>query len=189
MVIGILAVQGAFIEHQAILNRLNVKNFQIRNKVDLNRQMDGIILPGGESTAMGKLLHDLDMMDDLKKMIDQGLPVFGTCAGMILLAETIEKDNKKHIGLMHISVERNGYGRQLSSFLTEAHFNNHMIPMTFIRAPYITKKGDDVTILSTVDGRWVAAREKNMLATAFHPELTNDLSVHVYFLGMISSLS
>jgi 5'-phosphate synthase pdxT subunit len=189
MVIGILAVQGAFIEHQAILNRLNVKNFQIRNKVDLNRQMDGIILPGGESTAMGKLLNDLDMMNDLKRLIHDGLPVFGTCAGMILLAETIEHEDKKHIGLMNITVERNGYGRQLSSFLTEAPFNNQKIPMTFIRAPYITKKGENVTILSTVDGRWVAAREKNMLATAFHPELTNDTSVHVYFLEMISSLS
>lgn len=189
MVIGILALQGAFVEHEQVLKQLNVESFQIRNKFDLNRKMDGIILPGGESTAMGKLLNDLDMINDLREMIKHGLPTFGTCAGMILLAESLTNDPKKHLGLMHITVERNGYGRQLSSFYTEDLFDEKKIPMTFIRAPYIKKKGEDVTILATVDGKWVAAKEKNMLATAFHPELSKDVSVHVYFLKMISSLS
>jgi 5'-phosphate synthase pdxT subunit len=189
MVIGILAVQGAFIEHEHVLNKLKIESFQIRNKVDLNRKMDGIILPGGESTAMGKLLNDLDMMNDLRNLIAHGLPAFGTCAGMILLAESLTNDPKQHIGLMHITVERNGYGRQLSSFYTEDLFDGKRIPMTFIRAPFIKKKGEDVNILATVDGKWVAARDKNMLATAFHPELSNDVTVHEYFLEMISSLS
>jgi 5'-phosphate synthase pdxT subunit len=187
MTIGILAVQGAFIEHHHMLKCMGVDTFDIRQKKDLLRPMDGLILPGGESTTMGKLLRDLDMLDNLKKMIQQGLPVFGTCAGMILLAESLESDPTIHLGLMHITVKRNAYGRQLSSFMTVDQFDQHMIPMTFIRAPYISRKGDSVHILSTVSGKWVAARENNMLATAFHPELTEDTSVHAYFLEMISS--
>jgi 5'-phosphate synthase pdxT subunit len=187
MIIGILAVQGAFIEHHHMLKRMGVDTFDIRQKKDLLRPMDGLILPGGESTTMGKLLRDLDMLNDLKKMIQKGLPVFGTCAGMILLAESLENDPSIHLGLMHITVKRNAYGRQLSSFMTVDRFDQQMIPMTFIRAPYILDKGDSVQILSTVSGKWVAARENNMLATAFHPELTENTSVHAYFLKMISS--
>lgn len=189
MQIGILALQGAFIEHQKMLEDLNVKTFQIRQLNDLNKPMDGLILPGGESTAMGKLLRDLHMLEPIKQKIAHGLPVMGTCAGMILLAKALDQDPTVHFGLMDIKVTRNAYGRQLSSFYTEDLFNSKKIPMTFIRAPYITSKGDEVTILSTVDGKWVAARQNNMLATAFHPELTKDSTVHAYFLEMVSSSS
>ncbi|HAX02764.1 MAG: glutamine amidotransferase subunit PdxT [Tenericutes bacterium GWC2_34_14] len=189
MTIGILALQGAFIEHRMMLNRLGVNTFEIRQKKDLNQPMDGLILPGGESTAMGRLLKDLDLLEPLKQMIKDGLPVMGTCAGMILLASNIKDDKTVHFGLMDITVARNAYGRQLSSFYTNDLFNQKSIPMTFIRAPYIVSKGDHVSILSTVDGRWVAARQNHMLALAFHPELSEDLSVHTYFLEMISSSS
>ncbi|MDY0074281.1 MAG: pyridoxal 5'-phosphate synthase glutaminase subunit PdxT [Acholeplasmataceae bacterium] len=189
MTIGILAVQGAFIEHEHILNQLHVSSFEIRKKEDLDQPMDGIILPGGESTAMGKLLRDLDMLDTLKEKIAQGLPTLGTCAGMILLAKSLYQDPTVHLGLMDMVVARNGYGRQLSSFHTQSLFNHHMIPMTFIRAPYIVEKGHDVIVLSSVNERIVAVRQNHMLATSFHPELTSDHSVHKYFLKMITSSS
>lgn len=189
MTIGILAVQGAFIEHRHMLEQLGVSSFEIRQKKDLEKPMDGIILPGGESTAMGKLLRDLDMLDLLKEKIAQGLPTLGTCAGLILLGQRIVGQHDSHLGLMDIEVERNAYGRQLSSFYTHGLFNGHMIPMTFIRAPYIKNVGEDVNVLSVVSGRMVAAQEKNMLVTAFHPELNDSLMVHDYFLKMISSSS
>lgn len=187
MIIGVLALQGAFIEHQHMLEKLDVQSFQIRNKTDLKKPMDGIILPGGESTAMGKLLHDLEMFDALKTMIQSGLPAFGTCAGMILLAKDIENNGVSHFGLMDIKVKRNAYGRQLGSFYIEALYQDHIIPMTFIRAPYIASHGQSVKILSTVDGKDVAAIEKNMLATAFHPELNDDLTIHKHFLSLVEN--
>ena len=188
MTIGILALQGAFIEHQHMLESLHVKTFQIRQLKDLDQQMDGLILPGGESTAMGKLLRDLGLLIPLKEKIAQGLPVMGTCAGMILLAKSIHQDPTTHLGLMDITVCRNAYGRQLSSFSKEDLFDSKKIPMTFIRAPYINDY-KDVELLSVVDGKVVAARQKNMLVTAFHPELTHDTTVHSYFLKMVTSLS
>ncbi len=187
MIIGVLALQGAFIEHQHILDKLGVKSIQIRKKADLNQSIDGLILPGGESTAMGKLLKDLDMYDDIKNLIKHGLPVFGTCAGMILLASDIENNGVSHFGLMDIKVIRNAYGRQLGSFYTEARYQDHIIPMTFIRAPYISSHGPSVKILSTVDGKDVAAIEKNMLVTAFHPELNDDLTIHKHFLSLVEN--
>ena len=185
MMIGILAVQGAFIEHKYMLDRLGVKSFEIRQKKDLSQSMDGLILPGGESTAMHRLLTDLDIYEDLKMMILAGLPVFGTCAGMILLAKDIIQQETKHFGLMDIVVERNAYGRQLGSFMTHEKFDGMDVPMTFIRAPYVKSHGSQVDILSVVDGRVVAVREKHMLATAFHPELTDSTFIHEYFLNMI----
>ena len=113
MRIGILALQGAFIEHEKILEKLGVESFEIRQKKDIEGQMDGIIIPGGESTVIGKLLRELDILEDLKNMINDGMPVFGTCAGMIILADKIENDEKVHIGTMDITVKRNAYGRQL----------------------------------------------------------------------------
>lgn len=188
MVIGILALQGAFIEHKHMLDRLHVESFEIRHKADLNRPMDGLILPGGESTAMGKLLKDLDLFYPLKEKIKQGLPTFGTCAGMILLAKKLTNDAHHHFELMDIEVERNAYGRQLSSFYTHDLFNHSIVPMTFIRAPYIVKASKDVEILSIVSEKIVAAKQNNILVTAFHPELDEDLSIHKYFLEMISKL-
>jgi len=185
--IGILAVQGAFIEHHYILERLGVKTFEIRQLRDLKKGMDGLILPGGESTAMGKLLHDLELFKPLQDLIQEGLPVLGTCAGMILLAKKLTNDSHIHFQTMDIEVERNAYGRQLGSFFTNALFGDTEIPMTFIRAPYISKVGSNVEILSIVNDRIVAAKENNQLATAFHPELTDSTYIHEYFLSIIKA--
>lgn len=131
MRIGILALQGAFIEHAKILEKLGVESFEIRQKKDIEGQMDGIIIPGGESTVIGKLLRELDILEDLKNMINDGMPVFGTCAGMIILADRIENEEKTHIGTMDITVRRNAYGRQLGSFYAEEDFDNvGKVPMT-----------------------------------------------------------
>ena len=187
--IGILALQGAFAEHEQVLKALGVETVQIRNRQDWegHSDLDGLILPGGESTVMGKLLHDLDLFDLIKAKIDAGLPVFGTCAGLILLAKTIVGDQTKHLASMDINVARNAYGRQLGSFVTDAEFKGiGGIPMVFIRGPIIEAVGPEVEILAQVNGAIVAAREKQMLVTAFHPELTGDERVHDYFLDMIN---
>lgn len=187
MRIGILALQGAFIEHKHMLDVMHVESFEIRQKSDLNKSMDGLIFPGGESTAMHRLLLDLDMYPQLTQMISNGLPVFGTCAGMILLANSISNQETTHFKLMDITVERNAYGRQLGSFHTEDMFNGVHIPMTFIRAPYVKSYGKGVEVLATVKDRVVAVREKHLLATAFHPELSKSTYIHEYFLSMIKN--
>lgn len=188
MQIGILALQGAFAEHENILSSLGVKTFEIRQKKDLSRHFDGLIIPGGESTVQGKLLRELDLFDKIKSMLKNGLPVFGTCAGLLLLAKNIENDVRTHLATMDIIAKRNSYGRQLGSFFTEENFKGiGKIPMTFIRAPYIEAVGNDVSVLATVNGRIVAARQGNQLVTAFHPELNEDLSVHKYFLDIVDS--
>ena len=190
MRIGVLAVQGAFIEHRHILESLGTETFEIRQLTDLNEPMDGIIIPGGESTVIGKLLTDLGMMEPLKEKIRAGLPVFGTCAGMILLADKIENPTQKQVnlGTMDITVVRNAYGRQLGSFHATADFGpSKEVPMTFIRAPYISEVGPKAEVLSEVDGHIVAARQDNQLVTAFHPELTQDTRVHEYFLNSIEA--
>ncbi len=186
MNIGVLALQGAFIEHRKTIELLGADSFEVRQKSDLAKQLDGIILPGGESTAIGKLLVDLDMLSTLRELILGGMPVFGTCAGMILLAKKIANSPITHLATMDITVVRNAYGRQLGSFNFEAPFaDNPKVPMTFIRAPYIESVGDNVIILSTVDDKIVAARQGNQLATSFHPELTDSTAIHEYFLGMV----
>ena len=182
MKIGVLALQGAFIEHRKKLSELGIDSFEIRNRNDLTSTMQGIILPGGESTTIGKLLRDLNMLEELQTMIKEGLPAFGTCAGMILLANEVD-GGQSWLQLMNIAVKRNAYGRQLGSFFVEADFKGlGKIPMTFIRAPYITQTGASVTVLSEVENRMVAAEEKNLLVTSFHPELTASSKVHQYFL-------
>lgn len=182
MNIAILALQGAFAEHAAMLDRLGADHFEIRQRRDLDRPFDGLILPGGESTAMGKLLRDLELFQPLKERIQAGLPVFGTCAGLILLAKTVE-GGVPCFGTMDIAVKRNAYGRQLGSFFTEEKFCGlGTVPMTFIRAPYIETVGYEAEILAQVDGHIVAARQNNQLVTAFHPELNDDLSIHRFFL-------
>ena len=185
MVIGILALQGAFAEHGSMLTRLGAEHFQIRQKKDLDREFDGLILPGGESTVMGKLLKDLDLFTDIRRKILGGMPVFGTCAGLILLAKEVE-GGQESLATMSIRARRNAYGRQLGSFHTEDTFQGiGKIPMTFIRAPYIEAVYANTEVLATVNGKIVAARENNILVTAFHPELNRDLSVHRYFMEMI----
>lgn len=188
MNIGVLALQGAFIEHEKVLDKLGIDYFEIRQKKDLIKQIDGLILPGGESTVMGKLLKDLDLFDSLKHLISNGLPVFGTCAGLILLSKEIINDNSSYFKTMDIIVLRNAYGRQLGSFQTMAEFKGiGTIPMTFIRAPYIDSVSENVEVLATVDNKIVAAKQQNQLVTAFHPELTNDTEVHQFFINMIKN--
>ena len=188
MKIGILALQGAFAEHERVLERLGVKNVELRNLEDFQKyqkELSGLILPGGESTTMGKLLRDQDMLIPIREAILSGLPVFGTCAGLILLAKEITSQDESHLGTMDMVVERNAYGRQLGSFYTEAECKGvGKIPMTFIRGPIISSVGEDVEILAIVDNQIVAAQEKNMLVTSFHPELTDDVRLHQYFIEM-----
>lgn len=148
MRIGVLALQGAFIEHVQALPQLGAEAVELRQLPDLEQPLDGIVLPGGESTVQGKLLHELGMFVPLQKKIAQGLPVLATCAGMILLAEKLTNDSKVHLATMPITVKRNAYGRQLGSFFTEAEFGKlGKVPMTFIRAPYIDSVGEGVEVL------------------------------------------
>ena len=188
-IIGILGMQGAIAEHQEILLQIpHTKTRIVKTAKDLDC-IDGLILPGGESTAIGKLLDYFSLKEILQQKIISGLPVFGTCAGLILLAKNIENQTNTHLATMDITVKRNGYGSQLDSFSTNLLIptidKNMPIPLVFIRAPYITKTDKDVQILATLDNKIIAARQKNMLVTAFHPELTSDLRFHQYFLSMI----
>ncbi len=186
MQIAVLALQGAFIEHEQMLSGLGVSSFEIRQKKDLEVPFDGLIIPGGESTVQGKLLRELELFEPLKERIEGGLPVFGTCAGLLLLAKKIENDVRSHFATMDITAVRNAYGRQLGSFYTEKEFVGlGKIPMTFIRAPYIESVEAKVEVLAIVDGHIVAARQDNQLVTAFHPELLNNPSVHEYFVDMV----
>lgn len=188
MKIGILALQGAFVEHEKVLSELGVKCVELRNLDDFQQyrsSLSGLILPGGESTTMGKLLRDQDMLLPIREAIQSGLPVFGTCAGLILLAKQITSQEESHLATMDIVVERNAYGRQLGSFYTEADCKGvGKIPMTFIRGPIISSVGEGVDVLAIVNDQIVAAQEKNMLATSFHPELTDDIRLHQYFINM-----
>ena len=185
--IGVLAVQGAFIEHERILQSLGAEVFEIRQLRDLDRHLDGLVLPGGESTVQGKLLHDLGLFEPLKNLIEKGLPTFGTCAGLILLANKLSNDSHTYFGALPATVERNAYGRQLGSFYAEENFEGiGKVPMTFIRAPLIQSASEGVQVLATVNDQIVAIRYKNQLAISFHPELNEDLRVHRYFLEMIS---
>ena len=184
--IGVLAVQGAFAEHRLILEKIGVETFEIRQLRDLEQDFDGLILPGGESTVQGKLLHDLGLFEPLRERIESGLPTLGTCAGLILLAEKLSNDGHTYFATTPVTVERNAYGRQLGSFYTEENFEGiGKIPMTFIRAPLIQRASQDVQILATVQNQIVAVRYKNQLAISFHPELNSDLRVHQYFVEEI----
>lgn len=177
--IAVLALQGAFAEHEQMLHRLGAETFQIRQLADWQQPKDGLIIPGGESTVQLKLLRELDLLNPVKEAILNGLPVFGTCAGLILLSQS-------HLATMDIEAQRNAYGRQLGSFYTEEAMAEvgSKVPMTFIRAPYISKVCGDTRILAEVEGRIVAARQGNQLVTAFHPELNEDTRIHEYFLAM-----
>lgn len=188
MVIAVLAVQGAFAEHEQMLDRLDVPYVELRKKEDLQQKYDGIILPGGESTVQGKLLKELDMFETLWHQIQEGMPVLATCAGLILLAEKIGNDERLYFKTLPVTVKRNAYGRQLGSFYTEQEFKGiGVLPMTFIRAPYIEDVGENVEILAKESGHIVAVRHKNQLAMSFHPELDKDERIHKYFLNMVAT--
>ena len=180
MKVGVLAVQGAFAEMAAYWRAEGADVFEIRQLADLDRGMDLLALPGGESTVQGKLLKDLGLFDPIKKLINGGLPVFATCAGLILLAERIDDPGRrddtrpeKWFGVLPVAVKRNAYGRQLGSFTTRGDFDGkHGVPMTFIRAPAITDVlAPDVEVLSTFDGAPTAVRWRNITAFTWHPEL------------------
>lgn len=184
--IGVLALQGAFAEHAAMLERLGAQAVELRQASDFSDKLDGIILPGGESTVMAKLLHKTGLFLPIYKALCAGMPVLGTCAGMILLAKQIEGEAASGFRMMDIIVKRNAYGRQLGSFHTTAACKGiGDIPMSFIRAPYVTRLlSPSVEVLSEVEGRIVAVQQGKMLATAFHPELTGDTRLHACFLSL-----
>lgn len=188
---AVLALQGAFIEHEQVLHKLGVETVQIRQLKDWTEFMSPsplggvrgrlLVLPGGESTVQMRLLHELGLFEPIRQAIADGLPVLGTCAGMILLSDG-------YLGTMHIRVRRNAYGRQLGSFHTTGAVDGigADVPMTFIRAPYIEKVlADDCSPIAIVDGHIVAARQGNQIATAFHPELDDDLRLHQMLIDMI----
>ena len=185
--IGVLALQGDFLEHLASLTYLGVSAKEVRLPKDLEN-IDGIILPGGESTTIALLLDVFKLKSPLIQYIKSGLPVWGTCAGMILLARELVQKNPVPLELMDIVVDRNAFGRQIDSFtvpLVVSPLGDKVLRATFIRAPKIIKAGHSVTVLSRLeDGTIVAAQQKNMLATSFHPELSRDTRLHEYFLSL-----
>lgn len=187
LTIGVLAMQGAVYEHLSMLKRVpRINVISVRDKDEL-AAADALILPGGESTTIGKLLDRTGMMKRLKERIKAGMPVWGTCAGMILLSKEIDGAEQPRLAVMNIKVKRNGYGAQLDSFehrqiipcVSQKPFN-----MVFIRAPFIMSAGENVQVIASIDGRIVAAAQDKLLATSFHPELTDDLSFHEYFLSI-----
>lgn len=181
-----LAVQGAFVEHEIMLNNMGVETLELRKKRDLSGDFDGLILPGGESTVQGKLIKELDMFDELRERILSGMPVLGTCAGLILLASHISNDETKHFATLPVTVKRNAYGRQLGSFFTHEEFKGlGKVPMKFIRAPIIETVSDGIEILSKVDGKIVAVKYKNQVGLSFHPELCEDARIHKLFLDTV----
>ena len=186
MKIGVLALQGAFIEHEKMLEKLGADCVELRKAEDLEQDFDGLVLPGGESTVQGKLLRELGMYEILKEKIENGMPVLATCAGMILLAEKLENDELKHFGTLPVCVKRNAYGRQLGSFHYDGEIKGlGVYPMEFIRAPYIESVKPGVEVLAEVDGHIVAVKYQNQIALAFHPELSDDTRIHQMFLDMI----
>lgn len=188
MKIAVLAVQGAFAEHMDKLKKLGAECLELRQRADLEQNFEGLILPGGESTVQGKLLHELEMFEPLRSRIRQGLPVLATCAGLILLSQKISNDEAVWFGTLPVCVRRNAYGRQLGSFHTEAEVKGiGRVPMTFIRAPYVESTfGEEggVEVLARVEDRIVAVRYGNQIGTAFHPELDGDDRIHEMFLKM-----
>ena len=187
--VGVLALQGAFREHVAAVSSLGVAAREVRQLKDMDG-IDALIIPGGESTTMGKLLNEWHMLEPLRERIRQGMPVYGSCAGLILLCRTIENSDQPRLGVLDATVRRNAFGRQVDSFETDLSIPEvgpDPIPAVFIRAPVIISVGPDVKVLAEVKGQAVAVRQNNILATSFHPELTPDTRLHSYFLGMCGS--
>jgi 5'-phosphate synthase pdxT subunit len=187
--IGVLAMQGAFIEHCRMMEKLGCECRQVRKPEDLEG-LHGLIIPGGESTTIGKLMDKFKLFSALQEKVRQGLPVYGTCAGLILLAKEITGSTQPRLGFMDISVQRNGYGRQIDSFeadLSAPLLGDNPFHAVFIRAPFIEKAGPEVEVLAELDKRPVLARQGKMLVSSFHPELTDDLRIHELFLQMVKN--
>lgn len=186
MKVAVLAVQGAFIEHEKALERLGVETVELRKAEDLEQDFDGLVLPGGESTVQSRLLKELSMFETLKKKIEEGLPVWATCAGLILLAQNISNDENRCFATLPVAVKRNAYGRQLGSFYYEGEIKEiGTFPMEFIRAPYIESVEKNVEILAQVEEKIVGVAYKNQLAFSFHPELTGNDRIHDKFIELI----
>ena len=184
--VGVLALQGAFREHVAAVTRLGATAREVRQLKDIDG-IDALIIPGGESTTMGKLLNEWNMLEPLRQRILDGMPVYGSCAGLILLCRDIENSDQPRLGVLDATVRRNAFGRQVDSFETNLsipEIGADPLPAVFIRAPVITGVGAGVKVLAEVDGQAVAVRQNNILATSFHPELTPDTRLHSYFLNM-----
>lgn len=182
MKIGVVALQGAVAEHLTALSTLGAEAIFVKEAHQL-RELDGLVLPGGESTAMRRLIEEAHLLEALKQF-SREKPVFGTCAGLILLAKEVIGE-AAHIGTMNVVVERNSFGRQIDSFITDVTVQERTIPAVFIRAPHIQLVGNNVEVLATVNGRIVLARDGHLLGCAFHPELTEDLYVFELFLEMV----
>ena len=186
--IAVLALQGDFAEHENALRQCGSEVMEIRQRADLQKSFDALVIPGGESTVIGKLLRELELFTELQARIRAGLPVFATCAGLILLADRIENDSAAYFRTLDVTVRRNAYGRQLGSFHTEGDFAGvGRVPMSFIRAPSIERVGPGVTVLSEFDGKPTAVMQGNQLALAYHPELLADHRVRTWFLERIAS--
>jgi len=185
--VGVLSVQGSVIEHIEKLKKINnVETLKVKDKYDI-LNLDALIIPGGESTAIGKILYDFDLKNAIIELNNKSVPIWGTCAGMIIMAKNIENQSEKYLGIMDITVKRNAYGSQIDSFKTYLpipQVSDKPVEAVFIRAPYIEDVGPGVEILAVYKNKIVAARQNNLLVTAFHPELTNDLSFYNYFLGL-----
>jgi 5'-phosphate synthase pdxT subunit len=184
--IGVLALQGAFLEHQQILAKCGAAAKKVRSLQDVD-EIDGLIIPGGESTTIGRLLVDYDLGDSIREKSRQGMPTFGTCAGMIVMAKEIKEQDQYRLALMDISVERNAFGRQVESFEADLTIKGMAKPVRgiFIRAPYVDRVWGEAEVLSRIDDKIVMVQQGNLLACSFHPELTRDLCVHRYFLNMV----
>ena len=186
--IAVLAVQGAFIEHEQMLARLGHKCIELRQASDLERPFDRLVLPGGESTTQGKLLAELGMLGPLRRRIEEGMPVLATCAGLILLAKRLDAHDDKgtpRLSTLDVLVQRNAYGRQLGSFHANGPFGEmDNVPMTFIRAPFITEARKGCNVLATCEGNIVAVQYGKQLGMAFHPELDDDNRIHELFLSL-----
>ncbi|WP_311772799.1 pyridoxal 5'-phosphate synthase glutaminase subunit PdxT [Cohnella xylanilytica] len=185
MNIGVLALQGAVAEHIRSIGLAGGTGVAVKRTEQL-AEIDGLIIPGGESTTIGKLMRKYDFIDAIRDFSAQGKPVFGTCAGLIVLADKLEGDEEPHLRLMDMTVARNAFGRQRESFETDLDVKGIDTPLraVFIRAPLIKEVGPEVDVLSTYKGEIVTARQGNLLASSYHPELTDDYRLHSYFLDM-----
>lgn len=186
MKIGVLALQGAVAEHIRMLKLAGVEGVIIKTAEQLE-QIDGLIIPGGESTTIGKLMRTYGFIEGIQQFSAEKKPVFGTCAGLILIATEIAGQSEAHLGLMNMVVARNAFGRQRESFETDLDIAGmkNKVRAVFIRAPLIESVGSDVDVLSVFNDQIVAARQDHLLAASFHPELTDDYSFHQYFIDMV----
>ncbi len=183
--IGILALQGAFLEHEKALEKCGADSVQVRTPQEITR-IDGLIIPGGESTTIGRLIQEFKLEETLLEKAREGMPMWGTCAGMILLAREIADSDQFRLGLMDMRVKRNAFGRQVDSF--ESDLQVEGVGNTrgvFIRAPFAEKVWGEARVLAEYQGKAVAVQQGPLLTTAFHPELTEELDIHQYFLSLV----